>query len=229
MFLQMKSYVFNFYRFAVENRLLKCLKNGYLILDAGSGKGDSLRDYSKPKNVEVVCVDFLRVNAAASKRRYKTSQCIVADLTKLPFREGAFNGTFSVDVLEHVDNKTSAISELARVTKKGGFFVGCSTNVLNPVLFMDSMFPAQLNALVNRFSNVEMIVERHSRFNPSNFNKTLVKSGFELEHFALVGTPVIDEKSLSSLANLWVLFDKLSKKKPFLYLKETMVWQAAKA
>lgn len=228
MFLQMKSYVFNFYRFTVEHSLYCSTKDGYRILDAGCGRGDSLRDYSKPKNAEIVGVDILRTDVAASKRRWRAADFVAADLAMLPFREDIFDGALSVDVMEHVKDKTFTIGELARVTRRGGFFLGCSTNVLNPVLLLDTIFPRLLKIVVNKFSNVAELVPRHSRFSPSNLNRTLIKAGYELDHLTLMGTPLFEGKKLSWLSYLWILFDKLTKKKPLLYLKETMVWHATR-
>jgi ubiquinone/menaquinone biosynthesis C-methylase UbiE len=228
MFLQMKSYVFNFYRFTIENSLYNSTKDGFRILDAGCGKGDSLRDYSKPKNAEVIGVDILLTDVAASKRRWRAADFVVADLEMLPFREDTFDGALSVDVMEHVEDKTFAMGELARVTRKGGFFLGSSTNVLNPILLLDTIFPKLLKALVNRFSNVAELVPRHSRYSPSSLNGALVKAGYKLDHLTLMGTPVFEEKKMPWLSYLWIVFDKLTKKKPLLFLKETMVWQATR-
>jgi SAM-dependent methyltransferase len=229
MFLQIKMYVFNFYRFTVENLLHSSTKDGYRILDAGCGKGDSLRDYSKPKNAEVIGVDILRANVVASKRRWRSAGYVVADLAMLPFGEDTFDGTLSVDVMEHVEDKTLVIDELARVTRKGGFFVGCSTNVLNPVLLLDTAFPTLLKPIAMKFSNVAELVPRHSRFGPSSLNRTLIRAGYELDHLALVGTPPFEGKKIPWLSYLWIFFDRLTRKKPLLYLKETMVWQATRA
>jgi SAM-dependent methyltransferase len=226
MFLQIGSYVFNFYRFTVENLINRCLKPGARLLDAGCGQGDSLRDYSKPANAEVYGVDLLRSDVVAAKRRWPGSGFIVADLSKLPFVEGTFDGVLSVDVLEHVKNKCSVIGELARVVKKAGFFIGSSTNLLNPVLLMDVAFPSVSGLLIAKFSYMNDPVSRHSRFGPSGLARTLSEKSFRLDTFAMLGAPLFEGKKLPFLVSVWVLFDKLTKRVPLIFLKETMVWQA---
>lgn len=226
MFLQIGSYVFNFYRFTVENLVNRRIKSGTKLLDAGCGQGDSLRDYSKPQDVDVYGVDLLRSDVVAAKRRWKGSGFIVADLSLLPFVEGVFDGVLSVDVLEHVKSKPSVIGELARVVKKGGFFVGSSSNLLNPILLMDVIFPSVSEALVAKFSYMNDPVSRHSRFGPSGLTRTLNQKNFRLDTFALLGAPLFDGKKLPFLVSVWVLFDKLTKRVPLIFLKETMVWQA---
>ncbi len=44
----------------------------------------------------------------------------VADGTRLPFKDGAFDHTVCSEVLEHVEDDQGAVSELARVMKPGG-------------------------------------------------------------------------------------------------------------
>lgn len=44
----------------------------------------------------------------------------VADAQQLPFRAGAFDGVFSVNVLEHVPEPAAVIAEAARVLEPGG-------------------------------------------------------------------------------------------------------------
>ena len=228
MFLQVGTYVFNFYRFTVENLFCNSIKPDAKVLDAGCGQGDSVRNYSRPTNAEVIGVDVLRTNVAKAKRRWKSSGFVVADLQTLPFVEGVFDGVLSVDVLEHVANKSSVIGELARVTKEGGFFVGSSTNLLNPVLFMDVAFPSISGFLIAKFSYMNDPVARHSRFSPSGLARTLNKKKFQLDKFALLGAPLFEGKRLPFLVSIWILFDKLTKRMPLIFLKETMVWQATR-
>jgi ubiquinone/menaquinone biosynthesis C-methylase UbiE len=230
MFVQMKFYIFNFYRFTVENLLASSMGDDHRVLDAGCGHGDSLRDYSKPKKGEVIGVDVSRTEVALSKRRWNGhASFVVADLSRLPFIEEAFDGAFSVDVLEHVDDKATVIRELARITRKGGFFVGSSSNNLNPLCFFDTTFGTLTKSVVDKFSNNDKAYDRHSRFSPSNLNSTLTKSGYLLNNFILTGTPVFDDKKMPMLAYIWILFDKVTRRKPLIYLKETMVWQATKS
>jgi hypothetical protein len=56
--------------------------------------------------------------------------------------------------------------------------------------------------------------------------RTLSKKSFRLEKFALLGAPLFEGKKLRFLVPIWVTFDKLTKKMPLIFLKETMVWKA---
>ena len=49
---------------------------------------------------------------------------VVADITKLPFADGAFPSATSAETLEHVEDHEVAVAELARVLAPGGCLVG---------------------------------------------------------------------------------------------------------
>jgi SAM-dependent methyltransferase len=227
-FLFLKSYRFINYRFVLENLVkLRTKQTGYL-LDAGCGKGQSIS--FTPNVLEVVGVDVLRSNVIACRRRWKERSYVIADLTMLPFGECSFDGALSVDVLEHVDNKKLAINELARITRNGGFFIGCSSNVMNPVFWLDVKLPVLMKPLVMKLAGPGNY-DRHSRFSLSSLNKTLEMARYRLNYLYLFGFPTFSRKTINDqpwIALCWVLFDMLTKKKPLLYLKEIFVWQATK-
>lgn len=98
---------------------------GGTVLDLGCGPRDQFLplnhlgyryvgiDYSSPK------ADFL------------------ADAHAIPFKSGSFDCIFSYAVLEHLHNPFIAISEIERVLKPGGFFIG---TVSQGEPFHDSFF-----------------------------------------------------------------------------------------
>jgi ubiquinone/menaquinone biosynthesis C-methylase UbiE len=227
-FLSLKSYRFVNYRFVFENLLKCCVKQTYLLLDAGCGRGASISYV--PNAREFVSIDVLRANVIACKRRWKERSYVIADLTMLPFIEGSFDGALSADVLEHVDKKTAAINELARITRSGGFFIGCSSNNMNPVFWLDVKLPMLMKPLVMKLAGPGNY-DRHSRFSPSSLNKTLDRARYRLNYLYLFGFPTFSMRTANDqpwVALSWVLFDLLTKKKPLLFLKEILVWQATK-
>jgi hypothetical protein len=145
----------------------------------------------------------------------------------------------SVSVLEHVDDKYVAMNEFARVTKKGGFFVGCSTNVLNPILWFDAHCTSLMKPLVSKIVPGEY--DRHSRFSPSSLIDTLESSGYNLDGYYLLGDALFVKKDMSlqslgkrqyvtkgmsNFIRFWVVIDKITRRKPLLFFKEILVWQA---
>jgi ubiquinone/menaquinone biosynthesis C-methylase UbiE len=225
-FLRLNAYKFVNYRFVFERTVANCTRKCTLILDAGCGRGGSI--ICLPDNVELIGIDVLRANVEACRRRWRKRMYVVADLTMLPFAEGAFGGALSADVLEHVGDKTAAVNELARTTKIDGFFVGCSSNILNPVLFLDAKFPLLMKPLVMKFAE-QGHYERQSRFSPQALKKTLKLTGYRMDCLYLLGYPQFEQtNTLPGLTYLWILFDKLTRKKALVYLKEILVWQATR-
>lgn len=75
--------------------------------------------------------------------------------------------------------------------------------------------------------------ERHSRLTPASMAKTLNQAGFRVNRIVFLGFPPFkpwmcgasDEKP-PWFAYLWTAFDRLTKRKPLVMLKEVMVFEA---
>ena len=107
------------------------LRPGMRVLDAGCGGGRHLCEAFRTDGVEVAGVDlgwedlckasgYLSLMARESRGRWLISR---ADVTKLPFAEGVFDVVVCSEVLEHVEDSRTAVSELVRVLKPGGDMV----------------------------------------------------------------------------------------------------------
>ncbi len=100
------------------------------VLDAGCGAGRHLCEAFRREGVHVVGIDLnrgdleksracLALMAAEAERRYGEWMVLEADVTRLPFTEGAFDLVICSEVLEHIPDNAQAISELLRVLKPG--------------------------------------------------------------------------------------------------------------
>lgn len=99
---------------------------GNRILDVGCGTGTAeiaLRRL-RLSQVQLVAVDLVadRVRQARTEAQARNIEAhfSVADAVALPFRDGAFDSTFCVAVLQHLNDPSGALREFARVTKRGG-------------------------------------------------------------------------------------------------------------
>jgi SAM-dependent methyltransferase len=99
---------------------------GNRILDVGCGEGTAemtlgrlrvsqLALFAIDRNLERVAY-----TAAEGRSHNYRLQLAGADVTRLPFVSGAFDATFCVAVLQHVNDLPTAVRELARVTRAGG-------------------------------------------------------------------------------------------------------------
>lgn len=89
-----------------------------LALEVGSGISPVLVDRDN-----IVYSDLSFLACQSLKRMCPRGLCVVADATRLPFKDGAFANTISSEVLEHVPDDRGALAELARVMKPEGRMV----------------------------------------------------------------------------------------------------------
>jgi SAM-dependent methyltransferase len=110
------------------------IKPGFRILDAGCGTGRHICEAYRLKNVDVVGIDLnvddLRKATSMLAAMYledpdNSRLCVMpmADLTKLPFKDGVFDLVICSEVLEHIPDNVAAIKELIRVLKSGSNLV----------------------------------------------------------------------------------------------------------
>ena len=86
------------------------------VLDAGCGQGETLELFRRLH----VPVDYYGVDLAVGDPTWKFRVTAIADLHRLPFKDGSFDKIICNTVLEHVDDPTLVFSEFARVIRPGG-------------------------------------------------------------------------------------------------------------
>jgi len=94
------------------------------VLELGSG-GSSLLA-SLGSRTTVAC-DLSR-EMLLTRSTEDTSSRVVAAAERLPFEDGRFDGIFSINMLEHVGDLESVLSESARVLTEGGVWLAVTPN-----------------------------------------------------------------------------------------------------
>ncbi len=103
------------------------IKSGMSILDAGCGTGAITRKFAQiVKPAKVTAVDFDPVfienaKAIAADEGINNINFEIGDLDNLEYQDGIFDLTYCRLVLMHVKDPVRTVSELKRVTRKGGF------------------------------------------------------------------------------------------------------------
>ena len=106
---------------------------GEFILDAGCGTGVFTLDMiSRGARVVGIDLSLSMIRRARQKARSPQLRIISADILRLPFPENSFDKTVSVTALEFIPDGQKAITELLRVTRKGGTLVVATLNSLSP-------------------------------------------------------------------------------------------------
>lgn len=100
------------------------LRGARQILDVGSGAGQIAKHLLKYADLgaEITAVDLSSEMLRRARQRLRSNlpRFIAADLTQLPFADGAFDCVTCGYVLEHVPDPRTGLAELARVMSPGG-------------------------------------------------------------------------------------------------------------
>jgi len=127
------------------SQMQQYLRTGDKVLDLGCGP----RDQAIP--VEYLGFQYVGID-------YSNPQAdILADAHAIPFRSNTFDCVLSYAVLEHLHNPFIAISEIARVLKPGGVYIG---TVSQGEPFHDSYFHHTawgLNSLITSSPHLQLL------------------------------------------------------------------------
>ena len=107
------------------------IQPGDRVLDAGCGTGRHACEICRTLGADVVGVDLNRDDLRTAAFTLESMDALTggswmisqADVTRLPFRDEAFDVVICSEVLEHVTENRVAVSELIRVLKREGIIV----------------------------------------------------------------------------------------------------------
>lgn len=105
------------------------LEDGARVLDVGSGPGATLA-FLRARRLRPVGIDYSLALAAESAAVAPT---VVADAERLPFRPQVMDAAFLECVLSAVPDKATALAEVARVVRAGGYLVLTDVTVEGPL------------------------------------------------------------------------------------------------
>lgn len=129
---------------------------GNRILDVGCGAGTGEISIGRLhlSQIRLTGIDLAFDKVLAAKRETASHNqragFAAADACHLPFRDGVFDSTYCVAVLQHVRDVTAAVADFARVTRAGGRVVAVEPD--NATRFVYSSAPAGVLAFQTSFS-----------------------------------------------------------------------------
>jgi len=159
------------HRLAMIVREVGRIPSGSRVLDAAVGLGQLARKMYD-RGYRVVGIDY-SFDAALHVRRTSGLPAVVGDLTKLPFRDGAFDGVTTGETLEHLDDDRSAAREIGRVVKAGGRVI------------------ATVPALQSLWSASDDYYEHRRRYARDTLTGLFRDAGLTIEKAAFWGFPVV--------------------------------------
>ena len=105
---------------------------GRLMLELGAGAG---RNTSRYRGFErIVLLDYSRTQLEQAQQRLGTSDkyfYVAADVYRLPFIDGFFDGVTMIRVLHHIADVPRALLQIKNVMRPGGTFILEFANKLN--------------------------------------------------------------------------------------------------
>jgi SAM-dependent methyltransferase len=105
---------------------------------------DGLIPFLTLRTKKLFCVDASFQVHKMAKWRYPALQTVSADVRRLPFSDGTFDGIVSNSTLDHfesLDDITAALKELYRVLRPGGQMILTLDNLSNPMILLRNRLP----------------------------------------------------------------------------------------
>jgi ubiquinone/menaquinone biosynthesis C-methylase UbiE len=170
------------YEDAVEAIALKRLlpEQGDLLLELGAGAG---RNTSRYRSYDrVVLLDYSRSQLERAQRRLGDAEryiFVAADVYRLPFVDGLFDGGTMIRTLHHMAEPELALSQVRRVMALDGVFILEFANKRNLKAMLRYLFGKQAWSPYSR-EPVEF-AELNFDFHPKAVRQYLRDVGFEVE------------------------------------------------
>ena len=109
---------------------------GSRILECGIGTGEFFAMELARVGKSMYGIDFSDVLLRDCKARFAKNKFPVrlgmADVQKIPFKDGVFDATYAIGVMPYMYNLDVAVREMLRVTKNGGIVVFDMMNLWHP-------------------------------------------------------------------------------------------------
>ena len=168
-------------------------KAGYLVLDAGCGKGGFLKELREDTYGVGLDIERENVKEAKKGKGLKSRFFVIGDLEYLPFKMETFNIIFCRNVLEHVKNGEKSINELTFVLKKKGVILISTSNLLNPAILLDTLLPSNVSAKIIKKLGGPEYYERTFRFSPWAIVKKMRENELDVK-LVMFGYPSIENR-----------------------------------
>jgi SAM-dependent methyltransferase len=159
------------HRLGMIVREVERLPHGARLLDGAVGLGQ-LAVRMQQRGYRVFGIDY-SFDAALHVRRNTTIAVVVGDMTRMPFRTGAFGGVTTGETLEHLDNDTAAAGEIGRVLGDGGTVI------------------ATVPALQSLWSASDDYYEHRRRYSRAQLVKMFEGAALTIRKAAYWGFPVV--------------------------------------
>lgn len=194
-------------------RIFRFLQPQGLFLDVGCGEGRH-STYIARKGLEVVGVD---ISTEHLKKASPVFERVQSDACCLPFKSDSFDCVLCFELLEHLSNPESCISEIHRILKGAGtaLFICPCLNI--PIKILIPIYRKLAGV------NPETVKEHLHVFSTRRLEKMLSRH-FEIVAVKYLRFLTIIEKRLGIGYSLDAILSEISTKVPFLRYFSAFVW-----
>ena len=166
------------------------------------------------------------------KAHQNISKKLRGDVTKLPFKSGAFDLVTANMVVEHLDNPDEQFKEISRILKPKGIFLFHTPNAYGYGVILSKLVPEALKGkLIHLLEGRQEhdIFPTHYKANTEAQVKALAQAnGFEVVQLDLIATDAIFAM-LPPLAAVELLWIRMLMTQPFRSLRTNMIVALRKA
>jgi len=164
-------------------------KSGGRVLDVGCGVGQVVGAL-QGAGFEAHGVDVSEPNIERAKK--SCPRCQLYDGKRLPFADGVFSSVGALNVLEHVEEPENFITEIVRVTARGGKTIISSPNFFRVLGFRD--YHPHMRGVGNKLRNWKRLRQKRAQMQTApervRFDRMtpIVKQPFTPDDDAIVAT-----------------------------------------
>jgi SAM-dependent methyltransferase len=130
-----------------RDRILSVIKQDSIVLDLGAGAGILQQMNFRGIAAKICGVDLdprVLENPMLDEGR-------IADGESVPYPDAAFDVVFANNVLEHLPDPYSVLTEVARILKPGGVFMFKTPNAYHYVPILSRLTPHRFHQIVNKW------------------------------------------------------------------------------
>lgn len=196
-----------------KNRARHSRKQPYRILDIGCGTGSTLIDLKRifGREVEVVGIDVIKLQTEVAQKKLAEHGVYAEvhwyDGTSFPFTGDSFHAVYSSDVLGHVEDVPTWLSEIQRVLKGGGVIA----------MFAESSIGR--HAFARRYLEKKGVnIDPHAEYHISLYSKQELRRLFAAAHLQI--TTMLGVFWLKLIAHPHEFYESLQSREGFWIIKK---------
>jgi SAM-dependent methyltransferase len=213
-----------------EDAVLERVVDTTVWLDAGCGRR-VLPDWRQAAECTLVARARLAVGCDldhGSIRTHRTlRRLVVADLAKLPFKNGCMNLVTSNMVAEHLDQPPAVFREFARILRGGGCVIVHTPNAWSYVVMLSRVLPRRLKLRLVRIlegrTEEDVFPTRYRANTRRRLRALMSKAGLLEDRCQLLASEAVLARTHPLLVIPELLYIRLSLAPAFKFLRSTIL------